>query len=374
MEQVLRNRNAATLILCTLLVVCPSANSLSQTRTAQHSTTAQTIIYDRVGTLSAAYTDKAIGLPHVEAIDFSPDGRWLAAATGDATVKVWSIPEMKLTHVLSGHHGGVHCIAFSPDGNLLASAGDDKTIQLWDAANGELLKTLSGHHGIVSSINFASDSKMILSVAQVLGNSAPNEIWVWDVAAGKRFGTFENQKGTPADVTLAAISADDTLLAFAGSEGMQVRENKQGGTIKNIAFKDGVVDIDALAFSRDNQIVAASYNVANAFAGQMPTLQLWSVATCKPILGLKAKGLDGGPIALTSDGKLLVTDSDGDSSTLTPYVWIRDASTGRKLQTLPIGQPCWITSVALNHDDSLLAAGCGSTKSNDINIHLWRKQ
>ncbi|MEM8723489.1 MAG: WD40 repeat domain-containing protein [Cyanobacteria bacterium P01_G01_bin.39] len=62
----------------------------------------------------------------------SPDGKTLASASGDFTVKVWEIETGKLLETLTGHLVEVRTVAFSPDGKILASAGDDWEIKLWN--------------------------------------------------------------------------------------------------------------------------------------------------------------------------------------------------------------------------------------------------
>jgi WD40 repeat protein len=67
----------------------------------------------------------------VPALVFSPDGKTLASASCEHTVKLWDVKTRKEVAILAGHAGAVFSLAFSPDGKTLASASWDGTIKLW---------------------------------------------------------------------------------------------------------------------------------------------------------------------------------------------------------------------------------------------------
>lgn len=74
----------------------------------------------------------------ISTLKWSSDNKYLASASADKTVNIWSInnDDYSLTHhlILSGHEKGISDISWSPDNQFLATASDDCTIKIWSLA------------------------------------------------------------------------------------------------------------------------------------------------------------------------------------------------------------------------------------------------
>jgi WD40 repeat protein len=155
----------------------------------------------------------------VRALAMSPDGKTLAAAGDDPTVRLWEVATGKSAAALRDHTDWVLCLAFSPDGKLLASGGYDGLVRLWDVAGAKKMRDLTAapvpppkpapEPSAVLSVAFSPDGKTL-----ALG-SANGQIRLANVADGKLVRALA---GHGSAVTGLAFHPGGKLLASAGKD------------------------------------------------------------------------------------------------------------------------------------------------------------
>src|SRR5262249_50965617 len=131
---------------------------------------------------------------------YSPDGRWIAGACSDGYYHLWdaynarelcrfgSEPEQLASAVPT--IGNANCFAFSPDGKTLATAGKDGSVRLFEIFSGGLRQRLTGHAAAVYALAFSPDGRRLYTAG------ADTTVLVWDL---HRFG----------ETAAAPLSAED---------------------------------------------------------------------------------------------------------------------------------------------------------------------
>jgi WD40 repeat protein len=290
---------------------------------------------------SAADSSTAVLRSHTGTILFlkySPDGKYLATASKDKTVKLWDAVTRRQVRELAGHTDEVSCVAFSPDSQRLASASKDGTVRLWEVATGKELRTLRGSKPGFSLVSFSNDGNLLA------GGGLDRTVWLWDLRAqseGRKVGEHRNVLHSVAfardDQTLVTGGWDMTVRLWDLASGQQRRLplaanracfSRDGGTLFVSTFQSGTlrrfdtrtwqeqgaaVDIDAyycdfMALSHDGRwLTLTGHNSAGyVFVVDVSDAQ-------HPVITAQKKNLGIGAVtSISGDGKTLAYCSPRD--------------------------------------------------------------
>jgi RNA polymerase sigma factor (sigma-70 family) len=261
---------------------------------------------------------------------------------------------------LAGHKERVTSVAYSPDGRWLATAAWDGTVRLWDSQTGEEVRRLdvpptrNYKPASLREILFSPDNEFVVVAQQAM----PNEpgVIVWNRRSGERVREFQ--------ALCAAFSPDGQQIACGGwdvgTPVIRLYEFATGKLVREMRGHQTVVE--SLVFSPDGTTLFSRGRLPRPLRvgdvrerlGEMPDIvRVWDVATgTERRSGLQ--GLVAEHVALSPDGRTLAASSS-----------LHETATGGQRARL-IGHTNTVCAVAFSPDGRTLASG-----SMDGTVRLW---
>jgi WD40 repeat protein/predicted Ser/Thr protein kinase len=102
----------------------------------------------------------------IDVISVSPDGTKFVTGKTDGSVELWDINPLRKRGLIGKYVGRVGAVQFAPDGQTVVSVSGDKTIKLWDVNGRKLLQNIGTHAVPVAAVAFSPDGKRLLSGEQ----------------------------------------------------------------------------------------------------------------------------------------------------------------------------------------------------------------
>ena len=296
-------------------------------------------------------------LASVNALTWSPDGKFIASASDDTFVQIFESATGTRKIIYKGHTEEVAAVAWSPDGHFIASAGQDRSVQVWDAAGGGApVFTYKGHTDRVNDVSWSSDGSVLVS------GSDDKSVQVWRASSGDRTFTFLGHTAgvlcvgcQPDNSSVASGSWDGTLRDWAA---VQHGDHFNAGDQIFKYSGHGSNAVYALVWSPDGNFIVS--------AGADQTVQI-------------SNGDDGTPrpppftdhrrtdhvnrvfaVSWSPDGTSIASgDEDGNV-----YVW---RTAGRKTFFKYTGHKGAVNAVAWSPDGNFIASA-----SADNSVHVWQ--
>jgi eukaryotic-like serine/threonine-protein kinase len=220
----------------------------------------------------------------VNDVQFGPDGQWLATASRDGTVRIWSTTSWNEAMTLR-HEGEATHVRFSPDGARVATAAKDGLIRVWNIASGKLVMEPLRLAAEVTALEFAAQDQILVGTRQSGGKAA---VFSCRVSTTKP-GQLRLQHGTT--ITALAFDSTENFVAVGDEAGtVRIWSLTNGQERWSQFVSNRVIKLQFVA--SDNRLVVQHQGGISLFAWDKPAeAPVWITDTTQG--GLTSFSADG---------------------------------------------------------------------------------
>jgi WD40 repeat protein/serine/threonine protein kinase len=201
----------------------------------------------------------------IASLAYSPDGKWLASASADGTVKVWDAQTGAPRYAPFPHIDRANSVAWSPDGQWLASGDQSGKVYIWDAPTGGQVHALEGHKSAIYGVAFNPDGKQLASAGSN-GNMRVWDLEPWLKNLKRRKEDPKKQRspnptkprvvqsltGAIGAALSIDFSPDGRYLACGGSNGTARVWRLESGVL-SVIFRGHTAPVESVRLSPDGQ-------------------------------------------------------------------------------------------------------------------------
>ncbi|XP_071439850.1 WD repeat-containing protein 3 [Hetaerina americana] len=162
------------------------------------------------GKVLSLFNTRALKLEEtVLCICATPNGRFIAVALLDSTVKIFFMDTLKFFLSLYGHKLPVACMDVSWDSKLIATGGADRNVKIWGLDFGDCHRSIFAHDDSITSIKFVPKTHLFFTCGR------DGRVKQWDGDSFNKIITLQGHRG---EAWALSVSPNGRFVVSAGSD------------------------------------------------------------------------------------------------------------------------------------------------------------